>query len=97
MPTYIALTQWTSKGVENVKDSPARLQKAREAARAAGGEVKGFYMTMGRYDMVLFMEAPSDEAYARAMLAIASTGAVRTETLRAFSEEEYKRIVSSLP
>ncbi len=97
MPTYITLAQWTSKGAENVKDSPARLQKAKDAVKAAGGELKAFYMTMGQYDMVIVSEAPSDEAYARTMLAAASGGSIRTETLRAFNEEEYKKIISSLP
>jgi uncharacterized protein with GYD domain len=97
MPTYITLARWSAKGVENVKDSPARLQKAKDAVKAAGGELKAFYMTMGQYDMVIVNEAPSDEAYAKVMLAIAMTGAIRTETLRAFNEEEYRKIISSLP
>lgn len=97
MPTYIALAQWSSKGVENIKESPARLQKAKEVVKAAGGELKAFYMTMGRYDMVIITEAPNDEAYARTMLALASAGAIRTQTLRAFNEDEYRKIVSSLP
>jgi len=97
MPTYITLTQWTAKGIENIKESPARLQKVKDAIKAAGGEVKAFYMTMGRCDMVLVSEAPSDEAYARTILAITSTGTVRTETLKAFSEDEYKKIIASLP
>jgi len=97
MPTYITLAQWTAKGIENVKDSPARLQKAKDAIKAAGGEFKAFYMTMGRYDMVIVSEAPNDEAYAKTMLAIASAGSVRTETLKAFNEDEYKKIITSLP
>jgi uncharacterized protein with GYD domain len=27
MPNYISLIRWTQKGVENVKESPARLEK----------------------------------------------------------------------
>ena len=97
MPTYITLLRWSAKGVENVKDSPARLQQAKDAIKAAGGEFKAFYMTMGQYDMVIVAEAPSDEAYAKTMLGLARAGSVRTETLRAFTEEEYKKIISSLP
>jgi len=97
MPTYITLAQWTAKGIETVKDSPARLQKAKDAIKAAGGAFKDFYMTMGRYDMVIVSEAPNDEAYAKTMLAIASAGSVRTETLKAFGEDEYKKIIASLP
>ncbi len=31
MPTYIALLRWTQKGIENVKESPSRLDQAKEA------------------------------------------------------------------
>jgi len=97
MPTYITLMNFTQKGIESIKESPSRLDRAKEAARAAGGEIKAFYLTMGRYDAVVISEAPSDEAYATTMLAIASAGAVRTETLRAFTEDEYRKIVSAMP
>ena len=52
---------------------------------------------MGQYDGVTIGEAPSDEAFAKVMLAIASAGAIKTETLRAFTEEEYRKLISSLP
>ena len=48
MPTYIALLRWTQKGIENVKESPSRLDQAKEALRAVGGEFKDFYLTRGR-------------------------------------------------
>ena len=94
MPTYITLIEFTQQGIEKIKDSPARLEKAKAAVKAAGGEMKAFYLTMGRYDAVVISEAPSNEAYAKTMLAIASGGAVRTETLCAFPEEEYRKIVT---
>lgn len=62
-----------------------------------GGEVKAFYMTMGSHDMVVISEAPDDAAIAKLALLISRGGAVRTETLRAFSEQEYRDIAASLP
>ena len=53
MPTYISLVNYTQKGIENIKESPARLDKVKEAMKAAGGEFKAFFLTMGRYDMVV--------------------------------------------
>ncbi|MEA2077944.1 MAG: GYD domain-containing protein [Candidatus Marinimicrobia bacterium] len=97
MPTYITLVNYTQKGIENIKESPARLDKVKEAMRAAGGELKAFYLAMGRYDMVVISEAPNDEAYAATMLAIGAAGAVRSETLKAFTEEEYRNIIASIP
>ena len=97
MSTYIALLRWTQKGIENVKESPSRLDQAKEALRAVGGEFKDFYLTMGSYDMVCVCEAPDDAAIAKFVLGISAKGGVRTESLRAFSEEEYRDIISSLP
>ena len=97
MPTYITLLRWTQQGIQHIKESPTRLDQAREAIQAAGGELKAFYLTMGQYDGVAISEAPNDEAYARTLLAIASAGAVRTETLRAFAEEDYRKIIAALP
>ena len=33
MPTYITLISYTQEGIRNIKDSPARLEKARKAIR----------------------------------------------------------------
>ena len=96
MPTYITLISYTQEGIRNMKDSPARLEKARKAIRGVGGEMKTFYLTLGQYDAVAISEAPDDATYARAMLEIAAAGAVRSQTLRAFSESEYKSIVGEL-
>ncbi len=97
MPTYITLARWTQQGIERVKEGPARLDAVKEAFRAAGAELKGFYQTLGRYDFVSIVEAPDDAMVSRLLLAIGSQGNVRTETLRAFTEDEYRKIVASLP
>lgn len=97
MPTYITLMNWTQKGIENVKESPNRLDMAKKAFQAAGAELKGFYLAMGRYDMVLVGEAPDDETAAKLALTIGSGGAIRTETLRVFTEDEYRQIIAALP
>jgi uncharacterized protein with GYD domain len=96
MATYIILASWTQKGIENVKQSPARLDAAKQAFAAAGAELKAFYLVMGRYDMVVVGEAPDDETVAKIALNIGSGGSVRTETLRAFSEAEYRQIIAAL-
>jgi uncharacterized protein with GYD domain len=69
----------------------------RKAFRDLGVEIKDFYMTTGRYDLVLIMDAKDDAAAARALLAQGSRGGIRTETLRAYSEDEYRNIIGSLP
>jgi uncharacterized protein with GYD domain len=96
MVTYIVLGKWTQKGVENVKQSPDRLEKFKQMLQASGGQLKGFYLTMGRYDFVAVCELPDDKAGARTVLQTAATGSIRTETMKAFPENEYKEIIGSL-
>jgi uncharacterized protein with GYD domain len=52
---------------------------------------------MGEYDIVTVADAPNDETMATLSLLLGSKGNIRTRTLRAFSETEYRKIVSSLP
>jgi len=58
--------------------------------------MKDFYMTIGKADMVVIIEAPSDEAMATFVLSLATTGSVRTTTMKACNESEYRKIVGSL-
>jgi uncharacterized protein with GYD domain len=62
-----------------------------------GAEVKHFFLTMGRYDAVAIVEAPNDETVAKVELLRAATGAVRTKTMRAFTEEAVRKTIASLP
>jgi uncharacterized protein with GYD domain len=96
MQTYVCLLRWTHKGLEDVKDSPSRLDAARKSFESAGVSMKSFFMTMGQYDIVTVMEAPNDDAMAKAMLTVAKKGAIQSETMRAFTESEYRSIVSAL-
>ncbi len=96
MPKYIELINWTDQGVKSVKDSPARLDAARAMAKKMGIDVKEFYMTAGAVDMVVISEAPDDETMARFNLTLAMGGNVRTTTLKAFSEDSYRKIVAAL-
>ncbi len=96
MRTYIALLKWTPQGVQNVKQSPSRLAAARKGVEAAGVKMKDFYMVTGRYDMIVIIEAPDDGALAKALLTLASQGNIRSETCRAFTEDEYRQIIGGL-
>ena len=96
MSTYIILINWTDQGIRTVKESPQRLATAKKAIETAGGKMTGFYLTMGRYDMVAIAEAPNDESVATIMLDLGSGGGIRTETMRAFTEDQYRDIIAKV-
>jgi uncharacterized protein with GYD domain len=96
MVTYVMLLNWTDQGIKNVKDSPKRLDGVKKLAKDMGGEVKGFYMTLGTYDLVLIVDMPNNDKLASFALKLGSLGNVRSTTLRAYSEDDYRRIISGL-
>ena len=96
MPMYVALITFTQKRMENIKDLPKGLAKARELAKEYGIEFKSVLYTMGQYDAVVAVEAPNDEAVAKHLLAFSSLGLIRTQTLKAFTPEEYVKIISEI-
>ena len=97
MATYISLLRFTQQGIKTIKDSPGRIDAARKAYQAQGASLKAIYLTMGQYDLVTISEAPNDEAVAKLTLALGSLGNIQTETLRAFTEDEYRKIIAALP
>ncbi len=93
MPTYIAMVNWTDQGVKDVTQSPSRARAFKEMATRMGCTVQGLFFTMGRADIATRIEAPDDETMSALMLKVAQLGNVRSETMRAYTEEEFARIV----
>lgn len=97
MATYISLISYTDQGIRNIKDSPNRLDAARKILKDLGGELKDFYLTLGAYDLIIVVEAPSDEVVTKFALEVGSLGNIRTTTLKAFPEAEFREIIGALP
>ena len=96
MAQFIALLDYTDKGITNIKDSPARLDRARALLREMGGDFQQVYLTMGQHDLVIAYEAPDDATAARFSLRLGMLGYVRTTTLKAFPEAAYREIIAHL-
>ena len=97
MPTYVSLVRYSDQGIRNIKESPARLEAAKKAARAAGAEIKSFLLALGTYDIILTVDAPNDETAMKLLLTLGSLGNVRTDTFRVFNETEFRKLIGSLP
>jgi uncharacterized protein with GYD domain len=96
MPHFVTLIRYTQQGIAKIKESPARLDSARKAAEKAGGKIHAWYLTMGQYDAVIISEFPDDETAAKFMLSVGALGNISTETLKAFNEAEYRRVLGGL-
>ncbi len=97
MPTYIVLMSLTEKGIADIKEAPKRIEAAEKSLEAAGGKMLAFYTTMGHYDYVAITEGPSDEAAMVQLLGLGTAGFVRTTTLKAFTRDEFSKILEMLP
>lgn len=93
MPTFISLVKFTDQGIKNVKDSPDRLQAFKSSAEKLGVKVKDVWYTVGAYDIVVTCEGTGEDMTA-ALLKNAAMGNVRTETMRGFSPDEFKKILA---
>lgn len=96
MAKYVVLGNFTDQGIRAVKDTSKRAKAFREAAKSLGVTIKDIFWTLGRYDVVLTMEAPGDETMASLMMKIGSLGNLTSQTLRAFDESEIDAILSKL-
>ena len=88
MPTYVVLANYTDQGIRNIREVPKRRQATLETIEKAGAKLRDGFQTMGRYDLVLLVEAPNDSVMSTILFTMGSRGNVRTETLRALTRQE---------
>lgn len=96
MSHYVLLINWTEQGINKIKESSDRYNSFKTSLENAGGKLVGGYYTLGDYDVVLIVEAPTDEVIMSLMLKVGSYGNVRTKTLKAFTAEEGMKIIKDL-
>jgi uncharacterized protein with GYD domain len=96
MGTYIALSNFTDQGIRSVKETTKRADAVKEAAKKFGVTMTQIYWTLGKHDLVVVLEAANDESATAFALAIGAAGNVRTQTLRAFTQNEMEGILGKL-
>jgi uncharacterized protein with GYD domain len=94
MPVYISLIKWTDQGRAKAGSLPDRVAEVEKRIGALGGKSVGNWLTMGRFDQVAVVEAPDDEAAAKLLMIIAERGNAVTETLRAFTMDELRGLLT---
>jgi len=97
MPTFILSLSWTDQAVRTAKEFPKRSLAARETAKKLGVDIKQVYVTTGDSDVVVIAESANGDNVAKFVLALAAKGNVRTRTARAWTPEEFAKIVAELP
>jgi uncharacterized protein with GYD domain len=88
MPTYAMLTTLGPDGWETLRQNPDRISAVRDEVEALGLKVICQYALMGQYDFLNVIEAPDEQAMARAAIMLAARGTMRTTTMQAIPVEE---------
>jgi len=96
MASYVMLSHYTHQGFEHVKQSPDRIDALKKMFNKHGAKIKDFYALLGQYDTLLIVDAPNDETVAKLSLYVAEQGNVRIETHRAFTETEFRKLLSGV-
>lgn len=96
MPLYVMLVNWTDQGVRNVRNTVKRADAVVAAARKQRCEVRQLLWTMGAYDALAIVDAPSDQAMSTLALSVGSQGNVRTLTMRAYEKSEMAKIIAGV-
>lgn len=94
---FIMSLNFTDQGIRGIKDAPKRAKAARDLAKKLGVEIKQLYLTSGDSDLVVITETANGDNMAKFALALGSLGNVRSRTARAWTAEEYQKIVAALP
>jgi uncharacterized protein with GYD domain len=94
---FVCSLSFTDQGIRSIKDGPNRAKAARELAAKLGVEVKQVYLTSGQDDLLVIVESSNGDNVAKWALALASRGNVRTRTARAWTDQEYMKLISELP
>jgi uncharacterized protein with GYD domain len=97
MPLFIVTSSWTEQGIKAVKESPKRIDAARALCKKLGAEMKDIYLTSGDSDLLAIVEAPNGDVIAKIAMMLGMGGNLRTRTVRAWTEQEFAKLVSELP
>ena len=93
---YVVLGNFSDQGIKAVKDTGKRAKAFRDLAKSMGGNIKDVYWTLGQFDIVATMEAPNDETAAAIMMKAGSLGNIKSQTLRAFTENDIGSILAKV-
>jgi uncharacterized protein with GYD domain len=91
--TYVALVNWTEKGIAGFKDTAKRADAFGELVKKHGGTLQSIHWTLGNYDIVAIVQVKDDETMTAVALEVGAIGNIRTTTLRAFDRKQIQAII----
>lgn len=96
MPMFIMLSKLTAEGRKTIKERPERISEVNKEVEKLGAQVKAQYATMGEYDFVTLLEAPSVQTMAKVVIELGSRGTLTMNTLPAIEMPMFVHSVAEL-
>ena len=96
MAMFVVLGNFTEQGVKSLPELRKMVNANLERGKKLGVKAHGWYVTQGRYDFVVVVEAPDAETMLAQAVGVGGTGNMRTETLRAYSIDEAEQVFKKL-
>jgi uncharacterized protein with GYD domain len=93
MAMFVLLNKFTDQGARNIGNLRTTVEANMARGEHLGIKIHCWYLTQGRYDVVVVVEAPDAETLLANAAGVAGTGNFRTETLRAFTLDEADQVI----
>jgi uncharacterized protein with GYD domain len=90
MAQYVMPLNWTEQGIKTATQSIKRAAAAKQAFEKSGAKIRECFWTLGQYDLMLIVEAPSDEVVAALGIQLGMLGNMKSCTIRAFGSARWK-------
>ena len=96
MATFVVLGKFTDQGAKSIQDLRKFVEGNMARGERLGVKIQGWYLTQGRYDIVVIAEAPDAETMLAHAAGVAGTGSLRTETLRAYTLDQAEQAIKKV-
>jgi len=96
MATFIILGKLTDEGARDIGAARTMVEANMARGEGVGLKFHGWYLTQGRFDIVIVAEAPDAETVLAQSARVASAGLSRSEDLRAWTLDEAGQILAKL-
>jgi uncharacterized protein with GYD domain len=96
MATFVVLGKFTDQGAKSIQDLRKFVEGNMARGERLGVKIQGWYLTQGRYDIVVIAEAPDAETMLAQAAGVAGTGNLRTQTLRAYTLDQAEQAIKKV-
>jgi uncharacterized protein with GYD domain len=93
---FVVLGKFTDQGAKNIQNLRKNAEENMARGERLGVKIHGWYLTQGRYDIVVVAEAPDAETMLAQSAGVAGTGNTRTETLRAYTLDQAEQAIKKV-